>query len=272
MIDRNGHASEPNEARVAERIRNLSPPQADPSFRERLKHEFVSGSFADRPRVVPIPPRRTRRRLRWAFGIAAAAACVTVVAALNQPPRWTALPSAGTGHLVVNGTPVPIHETAELTRRLEPGARVRLECTADLDLVSSGLIAMQLSPGTELVLPSPPGRWFGRSANASVARGLLRVTTGRRFSGARLAITTPEAMIRVTGTTLAVIAEPAGTCVCVLEGAALVRPHRGETTRISSGSRCEVPRGAHRSAMGEMRGTERPKLLDLRDRMRAVMN
>jgi hypothetical protein len=42
--------------------------------------------------------------------------------------------------------------------------------------------------------------------------------------------------------------------------------------QVSSGSRCEVPHGAHRSATGEIRGAERPKLLDLRDRMRAVMN
>jgi ferric-dicitrate binding protein FerR (iron transport regulator) len=98
------------------------------------------------------------------------------------------------------------------------------------------------------------------------------VTTGRRFSGARLAITTPEASVRVTGTTLAVIAEPAGTCVCVLEGTAHVSPHRGGVTRVSSGTRREVSRGARTSRTGDMRETERPKLLDLRDRMQAVMN
>jgi len=204
------------------------------------------------------------------MGVAAAA--VIVVAAINQPPRWTALPSAGSGRLVVNGVAVPIRETAELTRRIRPGSRVRLESSGDLDLVSSGLLAMQISPGTELVLPSPPGRWFGRSARSSVASGQVRVTTGRRFGGAHLPISTPEATIRVTGTTLAVIAESTGTCVCVLEGTAHIRPHKGEMTPVLSGTRCEVARGTRKPKTSEMRGTDRPKLVELRDRMQAVMN
>jgi len=131
---------------------------------------------------------------------------------------------------------------------------------------------MQLSPGTELTLPSPPGRWFGRHARASVDRGLVRVTTGKNFDGARLAITTPEATVHVTGTTLAVIAEAAGTCVCVLEGTAHVRPHRGTMTRVHPGRQCEVSRGDGASKLGDMREAERPKLLDLRDRLQSVMN
>jgi ferric-dicitrate binding protein FerR (iron transport regulator) len=131
---------------------------------------------------------------------------------------------------------------------------------------------MQISPGTEMVLPSPPGRWFGRAGKASVDRGQLRVTTGRRFGGARLAIRTPEATVHVTGTTLAVIAESTGTRVCVLEGVTHVRPHRGAMTRVHPGSTCVVDRGTATSRMREMREAERPKLLDLRDRLQAVMN
>ncbi len=265
-------SDEADEAAILEQLQSAPVPVAEATFRERLKREFISGSFADRPVVLSLPPIRRRRRMRWAVGLAAAASVTITAAAFNEAPRWTALPSAGTGTLTVNGVSFPVGNSEELTRRLRPGSRVLLESTQDLDLVSSGLLAMQLSPGTELVLPAPPGRWFGRAGRASVDRGLLRVTTGRRFSGARLAITTPEATVRVTGTTLAVIAEPTGTCVCVLEGTAHVRPHRGAMTRVHPGSQCEVARGAATSRMHDMREAERPKLLDLRDRLQSVMN
>jgi ferric-dicitrate binding protein FerR (iron transport regulator) len=261
----------PQETRVLEQLRAAPPHAADPAFRERLRRDFVSGEFAERPLVVALP-RRRRHRARWVVGFAAAATVAIVAAALNQAPRWTALPSAGTGTVVVNGVSLSVANTSELTRRLRPGARLLLQSSQDLDLVSSGLLAMQLSPGTEMVLPSPPGRWFGRASRASVDRGLLRVTTGRRFGGARLAIRTPEATVHVTGTTLAVIAEPTGTSVCVLEGITHVRPHRGSMTRVHPGSTCEVVRGTATSRMREMREAERPKLLDLRDRLQAVMN
>ena len=217
-------------------------------------------------------PRRKTRRLRWVLAVAFTAAWLVVLTGLNQAPHWTALPSAGSGSVVVDGVPVPVGGTRELTRRLVPGARVRLEGSQDFDMVSSGVLALQISPGTELVLPSPPGRWFGRSGTARVERGLLRVTTGLRFDGARLAITTPEATVRITGTTLAVIAEPGGTCVCVLEGTADVRARRGESVRVPPGTRCDVARGGKKAPReGEIRGAERPKLQDLRDRLQAVM-
>jgi len=259
------------EARVVEILRAAQPLVADPAFRERLRRDFISGEFPERTVVVPLP-RRRRHRARWVVGFAAAATVAIVAAALNQAPRWTALPSAGSGNVVVNGVSLSVGNTDELTRRLKPGSRVLLQSSQDLDLVSSGLLAMQLSPGTEMVLPSPPGRWFGRTGSASVDRGLLRVTTGRRFGGARLAIRTPEATVHVTGTTLAVIAESTGTSVCVLEGVTHVRPHRGSMTRVHPGSTCVVVRGAATSRVREMREAERPKLLDLRDRLQAVMN
>ena len=241
-------------------------------FNERLTKELSSGRLREPvPRLERIPPRRPRHLLRLATGVSAASATAVLLAAFNQPPRWTALPGAGSGNLFVDGSALSVSDTGGLTRRIHTGSRIRLESTEDLNLVSSGLLAMQLAPGTEMVLPSPPGRWFGR-AYARITGGRLRVTTGRRYSGARFAIRTPEATIRVTGTTLAVIAEPTGTCVCVLEGSAYVRPLRGETVRVASGSRYEVPHGAHGSGTGEISVAERAKLADLRDRMRAVMD
>ncbi len=256
-------------------LRAVRPPIADPHFREHLRRDFISGEIGPARRPAPLPPARPRHTVRWLTGVAAAAAVVIVASALNQPPRWRALPSGGSGQLIVNGTAIPVRETAELTRRMQPGSRVRLECTHDLDIVSSGVLAMQLSPGTEIVLPRPPGRWFGRFAEGSVEEGLLRLTTGRRFHGAHLAISTPEAAVQVTGTTLSVIAEPGETCVCVLEGQARVgarQSEKGEMRPVPSGTRCEVLRESGAIRTGDMRESERPKLADLRDRMQAVMD
>ena len=222
--------------------------------------------------LLSLPEPKRTHRVRWVAAMAAAASITITALALNQAPRWVVLPSAGSGTLLVNGVPHPIEDAAGLTRRLRPGARVLLQSTHDLDLVSSGLLAMQLTPGTEAVLPSPPGRWFGRVGRASVSRGHLRLTTGRRFDGSRLMITTPDATVHVTGTTLAVIAESTGTCVCVLEGTAHVRPHRGSMTNVTPGTRCEVARGERESRSGEIRVAERPKLLDLKDRLKSVMD
>ena len=79
--------------------------------------------------------------------------------------------------------------------------------------------------------------------------------------------------MRLTGTTVAVIAEPAGTCVCVLEGTADVKADRGEVVHVPAGTQCDIARGGRKAPQaGEMRGIERPKLQDLRDRLQAVMN
>jgi hypothetical protein len=262
----------PDEARVLERIRSAAPPLADAAFRSRLKQEFVSGEIPERHAVISLPEPRRTHRVRWIAAMAAAASITVVALALNQAPRWVVMPSAGSGTLLVNGVPHPIEDAAGLARHLRPGARLVLQSAQDLDLVSSGLLAMQLAPGTEAVLPAPPGRWFGRVGRGSVSRGHLRLTTGRRFDGSRLSITTPDATVQVTGTTLAVIAEPHGTCVCVLEGTAHVRPHKGSMTPVTPGTRCEVARGERESHSGEIRVAERPKLLDLRDRLKSVMD
>jgi len=262
----------PEEARVLERLRSAAPPRADAAFRNQLKQEFVSGAISERHAVLSLPEPKRAHRVRWIAAMAAAASITVVALALNQAPRWVVMPSSGSGTLLVNGVPHSIEDAAALSRHLRPGARVVLQSSQDLDLVSSGLLAMQLTPGTEAVLPAPPGRWFGRAGRASVAHGHLRLTTGRRFEGSRLSITTPDAVVQITGTTLAVIAEATGTCVCVLEGTAHVRPHRGSMTPVMPGTRCEVARGERESHSGEIRVAERPKLLDLKDRLKSVMD
>jgi ferric-dicitrate binding protein FerR (iron transport regulator) len=106
-----------------------------------------------------------------------------------------------------------------------------------LDLASRGTLAIQMAGGTDAVLPRAPGRWANRTVSAEIATGEWRITTGERFPGARLVVSTPTAHVEVTGTTLAVICEPSGTCVCVYEGHVQVGRDASDMVSVDHGRR-----------------------------------
>jgi ferric-dicitrate binding protein FerR (iron transport regulator) len=114
---------------------------------------------------------------------------------------------------------------------------VHFEGPVPIELASSGQVLLELVPGTDLTLPAPPGRWWARSAHIALRSGEIRVSTGEKFHGARLQVTTSEAEVHVTGTTFAVICFPEGTCVCVCEGTVAVGEHGKEPVPISAGHR-----------------------------------
>ncbi len=226
------------EKRASDAVRSLASPPAEAAYRARLKQEFESGALARAgaragPSRLPIPIYR-RPVLRWAALPVAAAAALLAVSTLNQGPRWELVSSRGEGVAVIDGVPVSIARTADLARLLKPGARLRLPADAELEVAIRGQMVMQVTPGTEVTLPAAAGRWFGRNPHAHVAHGELRITTGAGFRGARLEVGTPEARVEVAGTTLAVICEPKGTCVCVLEGGVMVTA-RSEGTPVTVG-------------------------------------
>jgi ferric-dicitrate binding protein FerR (iron transport regulator) len=266
----------PEEKRASEAVRSLAPPPADAGYRARLKQEFASGALvaaapSEGVRPLPVPFYR-RPALRWAALPVAAAAALVAVSTLNQGPRWELISSRGEGVAVIDAVPVPMNHADELARRLKPGVRLRLPEGAELEIASRGQIAMQITPGTDVTLPEPPGRWFGRHARAGIAEGDLRITTGSGFRGARLEVETPEAIVEVTGTTLAVICEPGGTCVCVLEGRVTVAG-RGEGTKVavSEGRRRFVFNDARPPEVAGIRPAEDVMLRQFRAERRAVM-
>jgi len=264
----------PDEARARVAVRSLPVPEARPEFRARLRAGFVSGAIA--PAAGRAQPwsfaARPHPALRWAALPVAAAALLLAVSALNQGPRWELIESRGEGIVVVGGVPVPAQHAADLARRLKGGARVRVPEGGELELAARGTIVMQISAGTDVTLPATPGRWFGRRIEASVEHGEMRITTGRRFPGARLVVSTPEASVEVTGTTLAVICEPSGTCVCVLEGRVAVAGNgEGAPVTVREGRRRYVFNDARSPESAEMRPVEHAMLSALRDRRRAIL-
>lgn len=249
MNEHEDDALTPQEKRVREVLRAAEPPEADPEFRARLKQAFVSGRIAPAAPAVgrPAMPARPDTSAPWeglpwmrvGLALASAAVMFFVVVGLNHGPQWQVRSISGEGVAVIDGRPVALDHHDEIARMIRPGSRVRVPDGADIVLASAGCMALDLTSGTDAVVPASPGRWFGRSVSTEVQSGTLRITTGARFHGAHLSVQTPAADVRVVGTTLAVICESEGTCVCVLEGSVEVGARGG-------GPRVEVPHGERR--------------------------
>lgn len=265
MNEPNDRTLTKEEARARDAVRTLPAPAADEAFRANLKAAFADGSIAARPRrIVPLPWYR-RIGAGWIVAPAAAAAAVLIAIVLNAPPAWNVTASRGDGAVVVDGRSIPIDHVADLDRALRPGAHVVVPEGGELQLVSADRLMLLATSGTEFVVPRAPGRWFQRTVNASVRHGTLRVATEPGFAGAKLMVTTPEAAVEVLGSTLAIICESTGTCVCVLDGDVHVGPLGGGMERVEGGMRRYVYNDGRPPEMHEMRPDERVKLTQLRE-------
>ena len=256
----------PDEARVRDALRALEPPRPDAAFRERLRVGFVSGRIGAR-RVPESPvawPRRPGIR-RWAIGRLAlaplaVAALIVVVVLADRGPGWSVLATTGEGMAVLDGSTVPLALRAGLERRLRPGARLTVPPGGEIELASAAGLVVQVTAGTEFTLPATPGRWFHRRVVGEVQHGEIRVTTGSAFRGARLRVETPEVAVEVTGTTLAVICEPVGTCVCVYDGEVRVGARGAGLEGVPTGRRRFVFNDGRPPETADIRPMENQKL------------
>jgi ferric-dicitrate binding protein FerR (iron transport regulator) len=279
------HESDPaDETRGHEAARALTagPPAApaDPAFRARLGQAFASGALD--PESAPGAPARSihaRRpgsrfdaRLRLLTAAAAALAVVAAAWAFNPGPQWrvAALQQAH-GNIVIDGEPVPADDFESVNDALLPGATIEWNGDGDLELVSRGQLALAIMPGTRMRLPAPPPRWFARASAGRVESGEIRLTSGTRFHGARLTIATQEASVLMTGTTLAVIEEPMGTCVCVLEGRVRVMAGTRDMGMVPGGQRQVVFADGRAPERAGMRPIERVKLGEMRAAMAPML-
>lgn len=253
----------PEEARARDALRALPRPAADPAFRARLRADFVSGRIGQRV-TLALPQRRAI--WAWVLGPVVAVFVAVAVPSANHGPAWRVATIEGSGMVVVDQRPVPAQRADDLRRALHPGARLSTVGPVTLELVSERSLMLQIASGTDLTLPEPPPRWFGRVTRAAVTSGEIRITSGPAFRGARLTVTTPEAHVEVTGTTLAVICEPAGTCVCVLEGAVMMGPSGGTMEPVPEGRRMFVFRDGRDPEHAGMRDTEVGALSEFRAR------
>ena len=258
-----------------EAVRGLPPVAPEPAYRAGLKAAFTSGEIASQerrpdgeqmaePSLLPLP-FPGRHRLWTGLAVAAALVIAVLAGVLNQGPSWRIAGIRGEGSILLDGRSLSVSDATLIGRRIPAGVRVQVSNAAELDLRADGVMVLQSTGGTDLILPPSPPRWFARRAAMHVQRGEIRVTTGPGFKGARLEVTTPDAAIAATGTTFAVILERTGTCVCVFEGTVAVGPRGTAPAPVTSGNLRYVFRDGSPPADKEMRDMERVKLAMFHD-------
>lgn len=247
-------------------LRTLSrspQPAAPAEFRDRLRAQFVGD-------VIPVPLKSPGRRgapAHWerpavaALGIAAALA---VAVMLRPGPALRLVSASGTGVVAIDGHSTALDRTAEIARRLRPGAELRMPPEGQLDLEIPGIAAFQITGGSRVILPGRPGRWSARALRVSLEEGEVRVATGPRFRGTRLQVLTPETRAIVTGTTFAVIRNRDASCVCVLDGR-VAMVGEASTDTVRSGFRRSVFRDHRPPLLEPILPMETMKLTMLRD-------
>lgn len=189
-----------------------------------------------------------------------------VVAGLlvNRGEGWRVAEVSGAGSAQVNGRAVALTQAA-LARALAEGGTIELPAGASLVLEAPRRLAIELGSGSTAHLGPPPARWLGRIARARLSTGALRVTTGAGFRGSRLTVGTAEVAVEIGGTTLAVIRDPKGTCVCVMEGAVRMgAPRAGRLAPMAAGERRFVHRDGRPEERGAIPPDERAKLSQMR--------
>jgi ferric-dicitrate binding protein FerR (iron transport regulator) len=95
-----------------------------------------------------------------------------------------------------------------------------------------GALRLRLRPGTEVTVPAPPGRWFGRKRALHLTAGEAYGSSGLAGVGFDLRLQTPEAEARLLGTTFAVFRTADATCFCLYRGGLEVTPRGGESFEL----------------------------------------
>lgn len=227
----------PQEEKARDAVRALPEVPADPAFRARLSREFATGLILDRPPLVRPPRPRWKTAVRWGYIPAAAAILVVMLLIQNRGPDWILIQSSKHGTAVVDGHVFDLGVKGQALDAFRPRADVALTGDAEITLLSPGVLAMQVAPGTAFHVPNPPGRWFGKTMRASLGQGELRFMTGPDFPGDRLIVKTPEGEAEVTGTAISVWRQGTTTCVCVLKGTAMIGTDAEDMQPVPAGKR-----------------------------------
>jgi hypothetical protein len=208
-----------NDQRIREAIRSTGDDRADGTFRDRLKREFAAGTIsapADQPEQS-----EARRLPRWAWLLAPAAVSIVLIALIlpGPGPTWTV---HGEGQVEINGQTLSTNDPELIARALGSGGDVRIADGGFLHLRLDDRLILALTEGTDATVPAPPERGSEGPLISEVRDGELRLKTGPGFPGSRLHVLTAEGRTEIVGTIVSVYKGGGYTCVCVLEGTALI--------------------------------------------------
>lgn len=237
----------------------VPPPDAD--FRARLRAEFTRGTFARTSgvRSTHLPPTWSGARAWLPLAAAASVALFAFGAWSRDGSEWRVDAPEPGAMFEVDGRAATPHT-------LRAGARVRVR-GGTLDLEIPGVARLQAAEGAEFRVPPLPGGWTRRTGHCRVEAGEVRLATAPGDHGRRLVFELRDASATVTGTVLAVIVEPERSCVCVLDGAVVMRDSVAGATRLAAGLRRSVGANGRDPRLEPILPMERMKLEMLRDGM-----
>lgn len=247
-------APNPAERTAQEAVRTLPRERPDAAFRAQLRHEFSTGRIGRRRERLPQGPWFARPAVLVPL---AAGVALAIGLQLNRGPDWRVVAANGDGRVWVGERAYTSSESAALARAIQRGGRVRVEGATTLDLVSEGMASVAIGPDAEVLLSAPPNRVWGRAMRAHVTKGNTYFTTGARFRGASLAVTTADAQVLATGTSFAVLKFADATCVCVMEG----HVHVG-VAGAPAADATDVPEGMRRVVTADGKTETHPILED----------
>jgi ferric-dicitrate binding protein FerR (iron transport regulator) len=182
---------------------------ARPEFRTRLRGRFL-GQEERAPR-----PGRLRR-----FGIPllAAAAIVAVTLFFPEPVRWKA---RLTSPVRLAGADYGVDAAGRMAVDLEgSGTLESLEGTVRVAL--GDVLELELRPGSELTFPMLPELDGVSPVSFQLSGGEMYVAARPGWPGNPIEVRTKSANVMLSGTTVGVLVDEHGTCVCVAEGKARV--------------------------------------------------
>jgi ferric-dicitrate binding protein FerR (iron transport regulator) len=201
------------------------PPSAE--TRRRVRLAFLSAVASTAP---PLRARRTFRRLVWAL---AAAAILAVTFFLPAPERWSVQLD---GRLSLDGIEYLPGEEARLAAALERSGTIETALgRGHFEL--GGQLAVELQTGSALVFPALTELDGIAPLEFELTRGETYVRTGPTYPGNPIVVHTPLADVALHGTTVGVLVDERGACVCVADGTARVT-----SSRLATGSQDVGPR------------------------------
>jgi len=184
--------------------------------RRRARLAFLTEIAATPP---PLRERRSFRRLVWAL---AAAAILAVTFLLPEPERWRAELD---GRVVFDGREYLPGEEARLATALERSGL--LETSAARGRIELGdAFALELLAEGSLAVPPLPVLDGVEPMEFELTRGEAYLRTGASYPGNPIVVRTDLADVALHGTTVGVLVDAQGTCVCVADGTARVTSAR----------------------------------------------
>lgn len=245
MSERDNMDLTPEEQRLQDSVRGLGEVRADEAFRARLREQFMSGELAAQadapvaetkaePKVVDLPPRRRPRR-RWAALIAVAAA-LAVVFLFQGEVVWKLQAVRGDGTVVINDQELPTSDQAAIAALIAPQAHISVPAGVEMDVVLGKVMVVGVAGPAEIVMPSDLAA-EPASYQFTVNDGEFRIKTGPDFPGSEALLLTSEGRVEITGTSVAVFKNDDLTCVCVLEGTAMIGRDTAHLDPIPAGMR-----------------------------------